>query len=130
MTQFTRDRLCRRHRFPAEVIAQAVWLYFRFPLSLSLQLSGVEPEQSLREWMASHKLVLASARDLRGFGSTLIKAAELGRNETTSATLVPRWHAKTSGAGNLNRAYDRTDGQSPNFRKNAREKAAALPKPT
>ncbi len=24
----------RRHRFPAAVIQQAVWLYFRFPLSL------------------------------------------------------------------------------------------------
>ena len=26
----------KRHRFPAEVIAYAVWLYFRFPLSLRL----------------------------------------------------------------------------------------------
>ena len=25
-----------RHRFPAEVISHAVWLYFRFPLSLRL----------------------------------------------------------------------------------------------
>jgi hypothetical protein len=24
----------KRHRFPAEIIAHAVWLYFRFPLSL------------------------------------------------------------------------------------------------
>jgi putative transposase len=24
----------RRHRFPAEIIAHAVWLYYRFPLSL------------------------------------------------------------------------------------------------
>ncbi|MBO0145458.1 IS6 family transposase, partial [Agrobacterium sp. Ap1] len=23
----------RRHRFPAEIIAHAVWLYYRFPLS-------------------------------------------------------------------------------------------------
>lgn len=23
-----------RHRFPAEIIAHAVWLYYRFPLSL------------------------------------------------------------------------------------------------
>jgi putative transposase len=34
MTQVTRERLYRRHRFPAEVIAHAVWLYLRFPLSL------------------------------------------------------------------------------------------------
>ena len=26
----------KRHRFPGEIIAHAVWLYFRFPLSLRL----------------------------------------------------------------------------------------------
>jgi putative transposase len=26
----------KRHRFPAQIIAHAVWLYFRFPLSLRL----------------------------------------------------------------------------------------------
>jgi putative transposase len=26
----------KRHRFPPEIIAHAVWLYFRFPLSLCL----------------------------------------------------------------------------------------------
>jgi putative transposase len=26
----------KRHRFPLEIIAYAVWLYFRFPLSLRL----------------------------------------------------------------------------------------------
>lgn len=26
----------RRHRFPPQIIAPAVWLYFRFPLSLRL----------------------------------------------------------------------------------------------
>jgi len=31
-----RDLLYRRHRSPAEVIAEAVWLYFRFPLSRRL----------------------------------------------------------------------------------------------
>ncbi|ARO32489.1 IS6 family insertion sequence transposase domain-containing protein (plasmid) [Rhizobium etli] len=31
-----RDPLYRRHCFPAEVIAHAVWLYFRFPLSLQV----------------------------------------------------------------------------------------------
>jgi transposase-like protein len=31
-----RDRLYRRHRFPPEVISRAVWLYFRFPLSLRM----------------------------------------------------------------------------------------------
>jgi putative transposase len=31
-----RDPLCRGHRFPAEVISYAVWLYFRFPLCLRM----------------------------------------------------------------------------------------------
>ena len=31
-----RDHLYRRHRFPPEVISYAVWLYFRFPLSLRM----------------------------------------------------------------------------------------------
>ena len=30
------DSLYRRHRFPPEVISYAVWLYFRFPLSLRM----------------------------------------------------------------------------------------------
>ncbi len=36
MTRFSRAPLYRRHRFPADVIARAVWLYFRFPLSLRM----------------------------------------------------------------------------------------------
>jgi putative transposase len=32
----SRDPLYRRHRFPPEVISYAVWLYFRFPLSLCM----------------------------------------------------------------------------------------------
>jgi transposase-like protein len=31
-----REPLYRRHRFPPEVISYAVWLYFRFPLSLRM----------------------------------------------------------------------------------------------
>ena len=27
---------CNRHRFPPQIIAHAVWLYFRFPPSLRL----------------------------------------------------------------------------------------------
>ena len=36
MIRFTHDPLYRRHRFPAEVIAHTVWLYFRFPLRLRM----------------------------------------------------------------------------------------------
>lgn len=32
----SRDPLYRRHRFRPEVISNAVWLYFRFPLSLRM----------------------------------------------------------------------------------------------
>jgi putative transposase len=31
-----RNSLYRGHRLPAEVIAHAIWLYFRFPLGLGL----------------------------------------------------------------------------------------------
>ncbi|MGO6733556.1 IS6 family transposase, partial [Rhizobium ruizarguesonis] len=31
MSEVACDPLYRRHRFSAEIIAHAVWLYFRFP---------------------------------------------------------------------------------------------------
>ena len=46
----------RRHRFPKEVISYAVWLYFRFPLSLRmveemLAARGVEvTHETIRQW--------------------------------------------------------------------------------
>lgn len=46
----------KRHRFPAEIIAHAVWLYFRFPLSLRhvedlLAARGIEVSfQTVAEW--------------------------------------------------------------------------------
>jgi putative transposase len=51
MTQAARDPLYRRHRFPAEVIAHAVWLYLRFPLSLRM----VEDRLSVRGVIVSHQ---------------------------------------------------------------------------
>ena len=48
--------LYKRHRFPAEVIAHAVWLYFRLPLSLRhvedlLAARGIEVSfQTVAEW--------------------------------------------------------------------------------
>lgn len=48
-----RDPLYRRHRFPADVIAHAVWLYFRFPLSLRM----VEDLLSARGIIVSHQTV-------------------------------------------------------------------------
>ena len=51
-----RDPLYRRHRFPPEVISYAVWLYFRFPLSLRMveeMLAGrgiCVTYETLRQW--------------------------------------------------------------------------------
>jgi putative transposase len=53
MTQVARDRLYRRHRFPAKVIAHAVWLYLRFPLSLRM----VEDLLAARGIIVSHQTV-------------------------------------------------------------------------
>ena len=59
----------RRHRFPAGVIQQAVWLYFRFPLSLRdiedmLSQRGIDVSyETVRRW--SFKFGLAYARKLR-----------------------------------------------------------------
>ena len=51
-----RDPRYARHRFPAEVISHAVWLYFRFPLSLRmveemLAARGIEvSHEAVRQW--------------------------------------------------------------------------------
>src|SRR3954452_23141397 len=46
------------HRFPAEVISQAVWLYFRFPLGLRM----VEEMLAARGIIVSHETVRQWAR--------------------------------------------------------------------
>jgi putative transposase len=49
----TRHPRYARHRFPAEVISHAVWLYFRFPLSLRM----VEEMLAARGILVSHEKV-------------------------------------------------------------------------
>jgi putative transposase len=49
----TRHPRYARHRFPAEVISHAVWLYFRFPLSLRM----VEEMLAARGILVSHVTV-------------------------------------------------------------------------
>src|SRR6476619_2431153 len=55
MTMSVRSRYAR-HRFPAEVISYAIWLYFRFPLSLRmveemLAARGIEvSHETVRQW--------------------------------------------------------------------------------
>jgi putative transposase len=49
----TRHPRYARHRFPAEVISHAIWLYFRFPLSLRM----VEEMLAARGILVSHETV-------------------------------------------------------------------------
>ena len=58
-----RDSLYRRHRFPAEVIAYAVWLYFRFPLSrrMAEEMFAARRIERSHERAMSRKLPLAIA---------------------------------------------------------------------
>ena len=77
MTRSARDRLYRRHRFPAEVIAHAVWLYFRFPLSLRM----VEDMLAARGVIVSHQTGrLWAAKSDRRFANDIRKrsAGRLG----------------------------------------------------
>ena len=59
----------KRHRFPPEIIAHAVWLYFRFPLSLQLveemllERGIVVSYETVRRWAL--KFGPAYARRLR-----------------------------------------------------------------
>jgi putative transposase len=59
----------KRHRFPAQIIAHAVWLYFRFPLSLRLveemllERGIVVSYETIRRW--GKKFGPAYARHLR-----------------------------------------------------------------
>ena len=59
----------KRHRFPPEIIAHAVWLYFRFPLSLRLveemllERGVVVSYETIRRWAL--KFGPAYARRLR-----------------------------------------------------------------
>ena len=76
-----RDPLCRRHRFPAEVIAYAVWLYFRFPLSLRM----VEDLLAARGIIVSHQTVRLWAEK---FGRAF--ANEIRRR--SADRLGDKWH--------------------------------------
>lgn len=53
VTKAPRDPLYHRHRFPTEVIADVVWLYLRFPLSLRM----VEDLLASRGIIVSHQTV-------------------------------------------------------------------------
>ncbi|NKK61553.1 IS6 family transposase [Rhizobium leguminosarum bv. viciae] len=73
--------LYRRHRFPAEVIAHAVGLYFRFPLSLRM----VEDMLAARGVIVSHQTVRLWAEKFGRHFANDIRKRSAGR-------LGDKWH--------------------------------------
>ena len=75
----THDPLYRRHRFPAEVVSNAVWLYFRFPPSLRmvedmLAMRGiVVSHETVRRWAEKFGRDLTITDKLRSYGRRAIK---------------------------------------------------------
>jgi len=69
----------RRHRFPAEIIAHSVWLYYRFPLSLRdvedlLAEPGIAVSfQTVAEWAAKFGLKFAHQLRRRSRGQSADK---------------------------------------------------------
>lgn len=69
----TRDISFKRHRFPPQIVAHAVWLYLRFNLSLReveemLLERGIDVSyETVRRWIA--KFGPQIARNLRNSGS-------------------------------------------------------------
>ncbi|CDM60258.1 hypothetical protein LPU83_pLPU83b_0268 (plasmid) [Rhizobium favelukesii] len=59
----------KNHRFPLQIIARAIWLYFRFPLSLRLveemllERGIVVSDETIRRW--SRKFGAAYVKQLR-----------------------------------------------------------------
>jgi hypothetical protein len=48
---------CKRHRFPQEIISNAVWLYFGFPLSLHL-VEEMLPQRFISNFSALRNLFI------------------------------------------------------------------------
>jgi hypothetical protein len=90
MTSLARDPPYRRHRFPPEVIAHAVWLYFRFPVSLPM----VEDMLAARGIIVSHQTVRMWVEKLASALPTLDAAARLAGSATNGA-LTRSWSPLT-----------------------------------
>ncbi|MBJ6722636.1 IS6 family transposase [Bacillus sp. PR5] len=66
-----RSSLYRRHRYPSEIIAEAVWLYFRFPLSFRM----VEDMLAYRGIFVTYKTVYEWAEKFgRAYASNSVAA--------------------------------------------------------
>lgn len=68
------------HRFPAEIISHAIWLYFRFPLSLQM----VEEMLAARGILVSHETVRQWARKFGQAFANLIRRRLPGAGD--------KWH--------------------------------------
>jgi putative transposase len=80
------------HRFPPEVIGHAVWLYFRFPLSLRM----VEEMLAARGIIVSHETVRRWALKFgQGFANEirrrLPRAGDKWHLDGVSRTRFPDW---------------------------------------
>jgi putative transposase len=75
------DLRFKRHRYPAEIIAHAVWLYYRFPLSL----------RHVEEWLAERGIHVS-------FQTVAEWAAKFGREfakrirRRSSGSFADKWH--------------------------------------
>jgi len=77
----TNSNLYRRHRFPPDVIAHAVWLYVRFPLSLRM----VEDLLAERGIIVTHQTVRARAEKFRRQFANRIRRRSAGQ-------FAEKWH--------------------------------------
>ena len=94
--QQSRDLLYRRHRFPAEVISYAVWLYYRFPLSLRM----VEEMLAARGIIVSHETFVVGPRSLVGNSPIAFVAVRrfVAINGISTRSLL-RWAERNIGSG-------------------------------
>jgi putative transposase len=81
MSKIARDPLYHRHRFPAEIITHAVWLYYRFPLSLRM----VEDMLAARGIIVTHQTIRTWAEKFGRHFANEIRRRSAGR-------LGDRWH--------------------------------------
>ena len=81
MSKIARDPLYRRHRFPAEIIAHAVWLYYRFPLSLRM----VEDMLAARGIIVTHRTIRTCAEKFGRHFANELRRQSAGR-------LGDKWH--------------------------------------
>jgi hypothetical protein len=95
MSEVSRS-LYRGHRFPAEIISQAVWLYFRFPLSLRM----VEDLLAARGIVVSHETVRRWAEKFgRDFANTIRRSTPQLGNRWHLDEVVVTIHGKSIGFG-------------------------------